>query len=95
MALANWKRALVVGTLGAGAVLFLKGRRPAGVALAGVGLAVLVKECPEKPGRLWRDVPEFLDRASELVERFAQLGERAGREAERRRSRAWRKITSY
>ncbi len=44
----NWKKAVVVGTIGTGAVLALKGKRVAGVVVAGVGAAVLAAEYPEK-----------------------------------------------
>ena len=40
----NWRKALVIGSLSAGALMFIKGHRPAGVALATVGLAVLAAE---------------------------------------------------
>ena len=44
----NWRKALVIGSLTAGALMFIKGRRPAGIVLATVGLAVLAAEYPDK-----------------------------------------------
>ena len=42
----NWKRAVIAGSAGAATILLLKGKRPAGVLVAGVGLAVLASEYP-------------------------------------------------
>ena len=44
----NWKRALLAGSAGTSAVMFLKGNRAAGFILAGVSLATLASEYPEK-----------------------------------------------
>lgn len=44
----NWKKAVIFGSIGAGAVLLMAKRRPAGMALAAAGLAVLASEYPEK-----------------------------------------------
>jgi hypothetical protein len=72
----TWKRALIFGSLGAGAALFLSGRRPAGAALAGVGLAVLTLENRDKLKGAWRDLPELLDRGSNLIAKVADLSQR-------------------
>jgi hypothetical protein len=72
----TWKRAVIFGSLGAGAALFLSGKRPAGAALAGVGLAVLAIENREKLNTVWRDVPELLDRGSSLIAKLADLSQR-------------------
>ncbi len=53
----NWKRAVVAGSVGTSAILFVKGKRPAGVLMAGVGLAVLASEYPEKFERLREELP--------------------------------------
>lgn len=78
-----WKRALVFGALGAGAFLFATGRRPIGLALAGVGVATLVSEYPEKFEQLWEQAPEYLSRGNQMVtavsrmlERYAEAGGR-------------------
>jgi len=44
----NWKKGLIYGSFGAGAVLFLTGRRPAGLLVAGIGLVALAADNPEK-----------------------------------------------
>lgn len=79
----DWKKALIFGSVAAGAVLFFKGRRPAGVALAGIGVATLASEHPEKLKDLWRRLPEYVDRSGKLVDTAANILEKL---AEHRRS---------
>jgi len=85
----DWKKALILGSVAAGAVLFLKGRRPAGLALAGIGVATLASEHPEKLKDLWRRLPEYVDRSGKLVDTAANILEKL---AEHRRS--YRNISS-
>ena len=44
----DWKKTLMIGSFAAGAILFLTGRRPAGLAIAGIGVATFAAEHPEK-----------------------------------------------
>ncbi len=74
--MSNWKRVLVFGSLGAGAVLFATGRRPAAIALATVGLAVLASEHPEKFEEIWERAPEYVAKGSQI---FASLSAMAAR----------------
>ena len=53
-----WKKAVVAGSAGVAAVLLLKKRWPAGVLTAGVGLAVLASEYPEKFESLQESLPQ-------------------------------------
>ena len=66
----NWKRAVVAGSVGTSAILFLKGRRPAGVLMAGVGLAVLASEYPEKFEQIREELPNYVDRGTEFIVRL-------------------------
>jgi TrmH family RNA methyltransferase len=50
----NWKKAVVFGTIGAGAMLVISGRRPLGMAFAAAGLAVLAAD-----GQAGRPLPEL------------------------------------
>jgi hypothetical protein len=72
----DWKKALIYGSFAAGAVLFLRGRRPAGLAVAGIGVATLAAEHPEKFEELWRRMPEYVDKGSKLVDLAATFLER-------------------
>lgn len=72
----DWKKALIYGSFGAGALLFLTGRRPAGLAVAGVGLATLVSEYPEKFDELWRRAPEYIEKSGRIIDIAATFLER-------------------
>lgn len=72
----DWKRVLIYGSFAAGAVLFLTGRRPAGMAVAGIGLATLVSEHPEKFEELWRRAPEYIEKSGRFVDMAAAFLER-------------------
>ncbi len=80
----NWKRALVFGSLGLGAYLLITGRRPAGVAAATVGLAVLAAEYPDKFERVWEQAPEYLYRGTQIFSGLSRIAERFAEEASRR-----------
>lgn len=72
----DWKKTLIFGSLAAGAVLFLTGRRPAGLVIAGIGVATFAAEHPEKFEELWRRVPEYVERGSKVVDMAATFLER-------------------
>jgi hypothetical protein len=74
----DWKKALMYGSFAAGAALFLTGRRPAGLAVAGIGVATLAAEHPEKFEELWRRMPEYVDKGGKLVDIAASFLERLG-----------------
>ncbi|HTK95704.1 MAG TPA: hypothetical protein VL382_08700 [Terriglobales bacterium] len=71
-----WKRVLIFGAVGAGAVLFATGRRPAGLVIAGVGLATLASEYPDKFEQLWERAPEYLSRGNQIVTAVSRMVER-------------------
>ena len=72
----NWKKVLIFGSLGAGAVLFATGRRPAGAVLAGIGAATLAAEYPDKVRQLWERAPEYMDRGNELMAAISRIAQR-------------------
>lgn len=76
----DWKKVLIYGSLGAGALLFLMGRRPAGVAVAGIGLATLVSEHPEKFEELWRRAPEYIEKGGRILDVAATFLERVSQQ---------------
>ncbi len=88
----NWKKALIFGSLGAGAVLFITGRRPVGIAVAAGGLAVLASEYPEKFEAVWENAPEYVNRATQIFAVLSKLSERFAEEAERRSVAAWHQM---
>jgi hypothetical protein len=84
----NWKKALMYGSFAAGAALFLSGRRPAGLAVAGIGVATLAAEHPEKLEDLWRRMPEYIDKGGKLIDLAASFLERLGEQ------RGYRSVSS-
>lgn len=88
----NWKQAVVVGSLAGSAVLFLKRRNPAGVILAGVGLATLASEYPETFRRIRRELPNYVDRGSKFLEIVSRAGERLAVAAESRGQSMWEEL---
>src|SRR6266550_4384716 len=82
----NWKKALLAGSAGASALLFLKGKPSAGLILAGVGLATLASEYPEKFAEFRENLPDYVDRGTSFLNLVSRAGERLAEAAERRGS---------
>lgn len=72
----NWKKAVIFGSVGAGALLFASGRRPAGLVLAGIGAATLASEYPDRLQQLWERAPEYMDRGNELMAAISRIAQR-------------------
>ena len=72
----NWKRALLAGSAGAAVAMFLKGRTTAGVVLAGVSLATLASEYPEKFAEIREHLPSYVDRGAVFLDLVSRAGER-------------------
>ncbi len=68
----NWKVALVSGAAGAGTAMFLKKKWMAGIILAGVGLATLASEYPEKFAEVRERLPDFIQRGNNFLEALAE-----------------------
>ncbi len=79
----NWKKAVVIGSITAGALLLIKGRRPAGAALATVGLVVLASEYPEQFEHVWDNAPEYISRGAQIFSTVQKMAERFADEAQR------------
>ncbi len=86
----NWEKALVIGSLGAGAVLIVAGRRGPGMAFAAAGLTVLASEYPEKFEAILENAPDYLQKGMQIFGTLQKLGENFAEEAERRSVSAWR-----
>ena len=90
----NWKRAVIFGSIGAGAMLVFTGRRSAGMACAAAGLAVLASEYPEKFEAVWENAPDYLQKGMQIFSTMQKIGENFADEAEKRSVRAWRDMRS-
>jgi hypothetical protein len=88
----SWKKAAVLGSFGAAAMLFMKRRFPAGVLATGVGLAVLASEYPEKFEQIRRSMPDYFERGMQVMEMAASAGRRISAAAGRSAADAWDEI---
>lgn len=88
----GWKKAVVLSSIGAAALLFLKKRYPAGVLATGVGLAVLAAEYPEKFEKIRRTLPDYFDRGMQVMEMAGRAGKRITEAAGRSAVEAWKEI---
>jgi hypothetical protein len=88
----SWKRAVVAGSIGAAAILFMKKRYPAGVLATGVGLAVLASEYPEEFEKVRRALPDYFERGMQVMEMAARAGRRITEAAGRSAVEAWEEI---
>ena len=86
----NWKKAVVFGSIGAGAMLILSGRRSVGMAVAAGGLAVLASEYPEKFEGIWENAPDYLHKGMEIFATLQKVGSDFAEDAERRSVNTWR-----
>ena len=72
----SWKKAVVLGSAGAAAILFVKKRYPAGVLATGVGLAMLASEYPEQFERVRQSLPDYFERGMHVMEMAWRAGKR-------------------
>ena len=82
----NWKRAVIAGSAGAATILMLKGKRPSGLLMAGVGLAVLASEYPERFAQIREEIPSYVRQGTRFVDLAMKLGSKIGELVERRAS---------
>ena len=88
----GWKKALVLGSIGAAGILFMKRRYPAGVLATGVGLAVLAPEYPEKFERVRQSLPGYFEHGMRVMEMAGQAGKRITEAAGRSDGDSWKEI---
>jgi len=56
--------------------LYVSGRRAAGTALAGVGIGALVYQNRETIAKLASDMPQFLEKGTQVVQTITAVGQR-------------------
>ena len=88
----SWKKAAVLGSIGAAALLFMRKKYPAGVLATGVGLAVLASEYPEKFEKVRRSLPDYFDRGMRVMEMAGRAGKRLTDAAGQSAVEAWEEI---
>jgi hypothetical protein len=74
----NWMRAVMIGSFSAAVFLYITGRRPAAMALAGIGMATLAAEHPERFEELWHNAPNYLDQGTRLLNGVGQFIDKLG-----------------
>ena len=89
----SWKRALVAGSIGAAAILFLKRKYSLGVIATGVGLAAVASEYPEKFASVRKALPEYFDRSLRVMEMAERAGKRMTDAAGQGGVEAWEEIS--
>ncbi len=85
----SWKKAAVLGSIGAAGILFMKKRYAAGVLATGVGLALLASEYPEKFEKVRKSLPDYFDRGMQVMEMAANVGKRITDATGRSAVEAW------
>ncbi len=80
----NWKKAIVIGSLSAGALMAIKGNRSAAVILGTAGLAVLAAEYPDNFESIWEHAPDYVSRGVQIFTVLTKISERLAEEAARR-----------
>lgn len=81
----KWKSALLTGSAALSVICLLKGSRTGGVVFGGVALATLASEYPDTFSRIRRNLPDYIERGSNVLdmairagERMAEIGESRG-----------------
>ena len=80
----NWKRGLLAGSAGLGAVCLLKGSRTGALLFGGIALAALASEYPDEFRRIRSKLPDYLERGSAFLDVVSRAGERLAEVAETR-----------
>lgn len=79
----DWKRMVMIGSFAAAAVLVFTGKRSAAFAAAGIGLATLASEHPDKLRTVWDAAPGYIEKGSRLVNEVGGLVEKIAEKGSR------------
>jgi hypothetical protein len=91
----NWKRAVIAGSVGAAAMLALKGRRPAAVLVGSVGLAVLASEYPDRFVKIREELPSYVRQGTRFLDLAMKIGGKITELAENRRQSILEELGEY
>lgn len=90
----NWKKAAIIGSIGAGATLFFTGRKSIGMGVATAGLVLLASEYPDRFEEMWEHAPEYVTRGMQIWNTLSQIAERFAEQAAERAEGTWREINA-
>ena len=79
----NWKKAVIAGSVGVGALLLIKGKRSLGAAATTAGLVLLASEYPEQFEHFWDNAPDYIAKGSQIFSTVQKIAERFADEATR------------
>lgn len=79
----NWKKAVIAGSVAAGALLLIKGKKSLGAAATTAGLVLLASEYPDEFEHIWQNAPEYISRGTQIFTTVQRLAERFADEASR------------
>ncbi len=77
--MANWKRVLGFGSIVAGVILCIKGKRSAGAVVATIGAATLVSEYPDEIKTIAQQAPVWMDRTNRVLAIATKVADRLAR----------------
>lgn len=84
----NWKKALIAAAAGTSVILLLQRKTAAGLVAAGVGLAAVASEYPEKFQEIRDRLPEYAERGTAFLDVVSRTTERLAKTS-RRRGLSW------
>ncbi len=82
----NWKKAVLAGSGGLTAICLLRRNRTGVFIFGGIALATLASEYPEKLAEVRRNLPQYIDHGTTLLEVASRIGEHLADATERRRT---------
>jgi hypothetical protein len=80
-----WTRSVAAGTLIAGALLLVSGKRKSGLAVAAAGGLVALLEHPEAVKNAWESMPRFVRAGQDFLVRMEDLMEELNKQGMRLR----------
>jgi hypothetical protein len=92
--LENWKKAAIIGSIGAGAVLFFTGRKSLGLGAATGGLVLLASEYPDRFEEIWQNAPDYVSRGMQIWNTLSQIAERFAEQAAEKAEHSWQEISA-
>lgn len=79
----TWTRGLATGSLIAGALLLLSGKRRAGIAFTAVGAAAALLEDVDGTRELWNSIPQYIESGQQVLNRVEKFVEDLGEQGDR------------